>query len=295
MKKTALALTLVLTMILVGVQAVKVAEANMYPPSGVPALHVNSPQSNPCISAEPTVNISFDYYVLKSSTQVELFSFSLDESANSTLTSKMSDYTFTFDTDIYSDYSVSKTLENLANGDHSVTFYAQFFNGTVSGIWHLTIIVDTSYKNPVPLMISPINYTNYNTAEVPLVFAINTTHIGNCFYRLDSSGAQNSSWLGLVGNGTLSSLSEGSHTLELVVWIETQTETRYVANRETVYFNVNTDTSSEPATTSPSPEPTPTPPEGSSYSIPAIVVIGLVIPIAVGLGVLLYFKKRNSK
>ena len=295
MKKTALALTLVLTMILVGVQAVKVAEANMYPPSGVPALHVNSPQSNPCISAEPTVNISFDYYVLKSSTQVELFSFSLDESANSTLTSKMSDYTFTFDTDIYSDYSVSKTLENLANGDHSVTFYAQFFNGTVSGIWHLTIIVDTSYKNPVPLMISPINYTNYNTAEVPLVFAINTTHIGNCFYRLDSSGAQNSSWLGLVGNGTLSSLSEGSHTLELVVWIETQTETRYVANRETVYFNVNTDTSSEPATTSPSPEPTPTPPEGSSYSIPAIVVIGPVIAIAVGLGllVLVYFKKRK--
>jgi hypothetical protein len=45
MKKTALALTLVLTMILVGVQAVNVTEANMYPPSGVPALHVNSPKS----------------------------------------------------------------------------------------------------------------------------------------------------------------------------------------------------------------------------------------------------------
>jgi hypothetical protein len=181
----------------------------------------------------------------------------------------------------------------LANGDHSVTFYAQFFDGTVSGIWHLTIIVDPSYKNPVPLMISPINYTTYNTEEVPLVFAINTTHIGNCFYRLDSSSAQNSSWLGLVGNGTLSSLSEGSHTLELVVWIETQTEIRYVACRDTVYFNVNTDTISEPATPSPSPEPTPTSPEGSPYSIPAIVAIGLVIPIAVGLGVLLYFKKRK--
>jgi hypothetical protein len=134
----------------------------------------------------------------------------------------------------------------LANGDHSVTFYAQFFDGTVSGIWHLTIIVDPSYKNPVPLMISPINYTTYNTEEVPLV-----------------------------------------------VWIETQTEIRYVACRDTVYFNVNTDTISEPATPSPSPEPTPTSPEGSPYSIPAIVAIGLVIPIAVGLGVLLYFKKRK--
>jgi hypothetical protein len=42
-----------------------------------------------------------------------------------------------------------------------------------------------------------------------------------------------------------------------------------------------------------SPEPTPTPPEGSPYSIPAIVVIGPVIAIAIGLGLLVYFKKRK--
>jgi hypothetical protein len=43
-----------------------------------------------------------------------------------------------------------------------------------------------------------------------------------------------------------------------------------------------------------SPEPTPTPPEGSSYSIPALFVIGAVIAITfVCLGLLLFFNRRK--
>jgi len=277
-KKTALALTLVLTMILVGVQVVKVVEANFYP-FGVPALQVRTPQSNPYISVEPTVNISFDYYVSKNLTQVEHFSYSLDGSANSILTSSMSDYTY--DRVKYSDYSVTKNLENLANGNHSVIFYVQFLNGTVSDIWHLTIIVDTTYKNPVPFMISPLNQTTYNTKEVPLIFAVNSTYVGDSLYRLDSSIVQNSSWQVLIGNGTLSNLSEGPHALELIIWIETQTDMRYVEYGETVYFNVDT------TAPTPTPFPKPTP---MAETLILVVSAGLALAVT---GLFVYFKKRN--
>jgi hypothetical protein len=280
-KKTALALTLVLTMLLIGVEAVKVVEANFYP-FGVPDLQIHSPQSNPYVSVEPTVNISFDYYVSKNLIQVEHFSYSLDESASSMLTSNMSDYTY--DTVQYSDYSVTKTLEDLANGNHSVTFYVQFLNGTISDIWHLTIIVDTTYKNPVPLMISPLNQTTYNTKEVPLIFAVNSTYVGDSLYCLDSSNVQNSSWQALIGNGTLTNLSEGPHTLKLIMCIETQTDIRYVEYRETVYFNVNTNkTAGEPSPTS-TPE-----------SFPATLIFVASVGIAiVCIGVFAYFKKRKQ-
>jgi len=44
-----------------------------------------------------------------------------------------------------------------------------------------------------------------------------------------------------------------------------------------------------------SPEPTPTPPEGHSYSIPAIFLIGpSIVIVMVGLGLLVYLKKRHK-
>jgi hypothetical protein len=278
MNKTALALLLMI-FLMQAIAQVAIVNANFYP-FGVPALQVRSPKSNPYLSVEPTVNISFDYYVSKNLTQVEHFSYSLDESANSILTSSMSDYTY--DTIEYSDYSVSKTLENLANGNHSVTFYVQFLNGTISDVWHLTIIVDTTYKHPVPLMISPLNQTTYNTKEVPVIFAVNSTYVGDSLYCLDSSDVQNSSWQCLIGNGTLSNLSEGPHTLKLIIWIETQTDIRYVEYRETVYFNVNTN-----RTTGATPEATSTP-----QSFPATLVFVTSVGIAVVcIGLFAYSKK----
>jgi hypothetical protein len=211
--------------------------ANFYP-HGVPTLQVHSPVSNPYLSKVPAVSISFDYYVSKDLTQVDYFSYSLDKNANSMLTSYTSDYTY--NTTKYTDYSVAKTIENLPKGDHSVTFYVQFLNGTVSNFWNLTIIVDPTYKNPVPIMISPLNQTTYNTSEVPIVFTIDSSSVGVSLYSIDSFDTPNTNWQGLVGNGTLRNLPEGPHELKLIIMIGTQTDTAYVEYRETVYFNVGT-------------------------------------------------------
>jgi hypothetical protein len=155
MKKTAIALILVLTMILVG--ATNVVKANFYP-FGVPALEKRSPYSVPYIYVTPNVDLSFDYNVQKNLTQVASFSYSLDKNANITLTSEV--------TDVFSDfkrYSVFKPLGNLANGNHTLTVYAYFTNETVSSIIDITVTVDTTFIQPEPFIISPLNQTTYNT------------------------------------------------------------------------------------------------------------------------------------
>jgi hypothetical protein len=94
MNRTALALTLVLAMIIGGVQTVKVVEANFYP-FGIPTVEPLSPQAFPYIYVTPKVDISFNYNAQKNLTQVASFSYSLDKNANVTLTSEI--------TDLYSD------------------------------------------------------------------------------------------------------------------------------------------------------------------------------------------------
>jgi hypothetical protein len=310
-KKTFMAkiiITAFLISLVSGMQAVKVAKADPFL-FGVPSLIVNSPPCNPYLAVKPTVGFSFDYYVSKNLTQIDHFTYSLDENANSTLACSVSDFidSRNYTQTMYSHYSVSKTLENLSNGNHSVTFYAQFLDGTIIDIWREKIIVDSTYKNPVPLMISPLNQTTYGTKEVPVIFSVNSSVVGESLYSLDSS----SNWPYLIGNGTLPNLSDGPHTLKLIVTIETQTDTRYVQYRETVYFNVDTN-----KTTSPTPAPTPTlcpPPSPTQQPTPTPVFTGsnvvadppmdftptlillAVITLTVAIGVIAYFYFKRIK
>jgi hypothetical protein len=252
MPKRLLATIIIIALAVTILSAIPISKANFYP-FGVPTLEVHSPRSNPYLSVEPTTNILFDYYVSKDMEQVDHFSYRLDGNANFVLKSSLSDYTYNKVN--YSDYLVSKTLENLANGHHSVAFYVQFLNGTVSNFWNLTIIIDSTYKNPVPLMISPLNQTTYNTKEVPITFTIDSNAVGDSLYSIDS----NSNWTGLIGNGTLTNLSEGSHELKLIITIETKTNTPYVEYRESIFFNIDTNKT----TSISSPTPTSTVPEFS--------------------------------
>ena len=277
MQKTSLRLAiltslLVIVFLMQPLAQVEIVKANPYP-HGLSPLQVHSPAPNPYVSTNPTVLVSFDYNVPKNQVQVDHLSYSLDESANLTLTSSMSDYSYgEFK---YSVYSVSKILENLANGGHSINFYVQFLNGTVNNFWHLAITVDPTYKPPVPHMISPLNQTTYSTKDVPVTFTVNSNFVGDSLYRLDSS---NASWKCLIGNGTLSDLSEGSHELKLVMYIGTQTDPQLVEYRETIYFNVGTGTSSS----APSSDPT-TVPEFSWLAILPLLLLMLSVAVALRL------------
>ncbi len=292
-KKTALTAIILFTLAtsLTAMCVIETAKADPFL-FGVPPLIVNSPQTNPYLSVEPTINISFDYYVSKNLTQLDHFAYSLDENTNSILTSRMSDfnYTINYTTSMYLDYSVSLTLENLTNGNHSVIFYAQFLNGTINDIWNLTIIVDPTYKNPAPLMISPLNQTTYSSKEVPVIFTINSSAVGESLYSLDSSN----NWQYLIGNGTLPNLSDGSHTLKLIITIGTQTDIRYVDYRETVYFNVDTNKTNSPPSPSPSTSNSPTLQPTTSPSVPEFPTWTILVLIITSI-VIILFKKGKRK
>ena len=215
-------------------------------------LDVHSPTANPYLSVNPTVAISFDYYIIKSLPQIDHFYYALDGHIESVVPCNISQFEYNF-TDEYSDYSAKMTLENLTDGNHTVTFYAQFLNSTVSDIWNLTLIINPSYKNPVPIMISPLNQTTYYTKDVPLVYTINAAYAVS-LYCLDFMTTPNRTWISLGGNGTLANLTEGPHELRLKVTIETtMIDAKYVEYSEIVNFNVAYPTSTPTVTFSSSP------------------------------------------
>jgi hypothetical protein len=281
MKRTTLALTLVLAMIIGGVQAVKVVEANFYP-FGIPTVEPLSPQAFPYIYVTPNVDISFNYNAQKNLTQVASFSYSLDKNANVTLTSEI--------TDLYSDYnrySVFKTLENLANGNHILTVYAYFTNKTVSSIIDITVNVDTAFNPPKPSIISPLNQTTYNTREVPLTYTINSK-IFHSYYSLDTANYAIGR-IEFTGNTTLTNLSEGLHKLRLSLETESHSLLVYDYFFLTVSFTV--DSNQTIPTPTPSPEPTSQP---ATFPVSLVFVASVIVVAAVvGLGLLVYFKKHR--
>ena len=81
------------------------------------------------------------------------FSYSLDGNANSTLNILKTANIYYYNA---LNYTVFKTLENLANGNHKIIVYAHFSNNTISPILSSTIKVDTTFIPPIPFMISPL-------------------------------------------------------------------------------------------------------------------------------------------
>jgi hypothetical protein len=292
MQRTSLGLAiltsfLVIIFLMQPIAQMPVVEANPFGMPGMPIrfplLEVHSPTSNPYFSSKPSVDISFDYYVIKSLSSVDHFYYSLDGYVNSVLTSNASD--FARDSVEYSEYSVSKTLENLAEGNHSVTVYTQFLNGTVIEIFNKTIIFDPNYEPSTPLMISPLNQTTYNTKDIPVIFTINSNAVGDSLYCLDPyDWMPSTNWKVLIGNGTsgvLANVSDGPHVLKLKIWdeshtVETQTDNHYIEYTETVYFNVDT----SKTTITPSPSPTPIVPEfPATITIIFLVVAALAVAV----------------
>jgi hypothetical protein len=268
MKRVVFALTtlLVIIFLMQPIAQVAVVKANFYP-FGIPTVEQHSPQTAPYIYLTPNVDISFDYNLQKNLTQVSSFSYSLDKNPNSTLTSTESN--------LFSDYnrySVFKTLENLANVNHTLTVYAYFTNKTVSSIIDITITVDTTYIPPKPIMISPLNQTTYNANQVALTY--NYPNIISGFYSLDTPNYATGR-IAFTGNTTLTNLSEGSHTLRLSLIAESHTLTAYEYFFVTVNFTIDT--------TNPTPTPTPTVPELSCLTILPLFASLLVCVVLVRL------------
>lgn len=187
-----------------------------------------------------TIDISINYYLPKNSTQIKSFSYSLDGNPNSTLSYISKDGTEAivpslaiqnFSKCIY--YSISGPLENLANGNHALRTFAYLIDGAVKSLWNQTFRVDTNFKEPQLIILSPQNQSTYNN-EVPIVFNTNSNVIMT-YYTFDSSSSKN--WIPISGNTTLTGLTEGHHSLTLFVVTEANTQSTQADCSQTIEFN----------------------------------------------------------
>lgn len=217
MQKTSLGFAILTSLLMIifliqPITQVPVVKANPYsfPPW--------SPRSG--LSLTSNVQIFIEYNIENYSPQIDSFSFTLDNKPNSTLSFRVSEVNMT----VYSrdssvryvegtKYSVSETIENLANGNHTIVVYAYFSDGAVKSILNSLVTVDTTSK-PIVILVSPLNQTTYNATQVSLVYATNSKVLWS-YYRLDS--IESSDLKNFNGNITLPSLSEGQHELMVAV------------------------------------------------------------------------------
>ena len=189
-----------------------------------------------------SMDISINLYLLKNSTQIDSFSYSLDGASNSTLSHISKDGTEASvfllsitDFSKYIYYSIFGSLENLANGNHRLQVYAYFLNGTARTIRNQPFMVNTDYVPPQLTVISPQNQSTYNNT-VPLVFYTDSKVLWS-YYSLDSSSSNTDSWIPFSGNMTLNGLSEGYHKLTISVQMEVNTQSARETCTQTVDFN----------------------------------------------------------
>jgi len=279
MKRTALALTLTISVLLIaGTLTVEVANANFLPND---TLTITSPSNK--VYATTSIQLTITALKKEPTPEIVSFTYRLDENPN--VTDTLTDVHKSLGSSLldYPQFWAGTVLNNLPEGNHTLKAYSTDALGEHMYA-SVDFVIDTSYTSPLSV-VSPQN-TTYTTTVVPLTFACREEgKYDGAFsyggYVLD--GIDCSDYI--YGNSSLTDLSVGSHTIHVTV----QTESGVFS--ETVQFSIS-QTPDSTVSPSPSTEPTPAPPEGSSYSIPAFV-IGPVIVIAAGIGALLYFKKRK--
>jgi len=274
MKRTALALTLILALsvsIIAGMQTLEVAKANWLP---APAIIIYSPAS--IIYTNTSIPLHVVVNILSNSPEIMCVLYCVDENSNVTLTNLTRTDNEGFAPGRWgSVFHVTSVLDNLAEGNHTLKVYSQDAAGKeMSSSVEFTI--NTQYRYPEVLILSPQNKT-YTTTEVPLTWACDEQKIV-ADYTLDLLSAiplyayfTLSGNASLPGNTTLTDLSNGTHTLTVNVITERGSAS------QTVHFTISLETQLQP-------EPFPT----------ALVVASVVLVAVIGIGLVIYFRKRSS-
>jgi hypothetical protein len=273
LKRTALALTLVLALsvsIMAGMQTLEVAKANWLP---APAIIIYSPAS--IIYTNTSIPLHVVVNILSNSPEIVCVLYCVDENSNVTLTNLTRTDNEGFAPGRWgSVFRVTSILDNLAEGNHTLKVYSQDAAGKeMSSSVEFTI--NTQYRYPEVLILSPQNKT-YTTTEVPLIWACDEQKIV-ADYTLDLLShtplyayftlSGNAS---LPGNTTLTGLSNGTHTLTVNVITERGSASK------TVQFTVSLETQLQP-------EPFPT----------TLVTASIVVVAVISVGLFVYFKKSH--
>ncbi|MCW4044036.1 MAG: hypothetical protein NWE94_00790 [Candidatus Bathyarchaeota archaeon] len=174
-----------------------------------------------------------------------------------------------YDPNAITEFSYNINLTGVPEGKHYVTVYAVEWGAYIDGFFvHMFSINGSSSVNfainvvsPSVSVLSPVNET-YDVSDVPLNFTVSEP-ISEVTYSLDRQ--EN---VTITGNTTLT-LSNGVHNVTVYVWDVAGN----AGASETIHFNVEV-------------------PESFS---PAPVAAGVTSVAVVGIGVLIYFKKRKHE
>ncbi|MGE5532898.1 MAG: hypothetical protein ACM3UN_00960 [Bacillota bacterium] len=217
-------------------------------------LYVYQPESSHVYLMDPSCRIIFFYAMEDNQTQISFF-YSLDDKESVPLPATLLNYYLYY-------YAVSHSIENLTDGEHTLTVYAHCSNGTISTLFTRAITVDVAANTPI--VISPVNQATYNTKEVPLIYSIDKEILWS-YYSIDSSN--NSDLRNFDGNITLPSLSDGQHKLTLAI---TTNHTSIHQTIQTIIFSIDTEA------------PSPTVPECPTTILLATIlaVVSLLLIIA---------------
>jgi len=293
-KKTALALTLVLGFVfsaVAGTEIVSLVSANPLPQPPMPEtpdlnkpwIAIQLPENNKThnVSAIPyslTVKPPsswFNYYPVHGT--IMSISYILDKNQGVTISGEIAYYE-------HGPFNFKGTLSDLSEGNHSLQVYVRSdsfydppnrpqppYGQLPSEVYHLdtysdkiNFVIDTT-----PPIIASLSVENrrYNSTEIPLNFEVNepTSSIICCL--------DNTSNITIAGNTTLTGLSVGTHYLTVFVWDS-------VGNiaSQTVDFVVVQEMEPEP-------EHFPT----------TLVIVPSAIGVAVFAGLLVYLKKRRRE
>ncbi len=271
MKRVSLALTIIAIISLMVIVNAMNAKALFGGGDGIYPVLSNCYPTGVGTYTNTTIDISINYYLPKNSTQINSYTYSLDEKSNSTLSYTAKDVADIFsshsitDPSKYNHYSIYGTLENLTNDQHTLRTFAYFLNGTVKSLWNQTFRVNTNFKEPQLIVLSPQNQSTYNNG-VPIVTNTNSKLLW-AYYSLDSTSSE--TWVPFSGNMTLTGLSEGYHTLRISVKTEANAQSTQATSTQTVYFNFVSDKN-------------------------ALLIILIVIMAAVVAGLLFKMKKADN-
>jgi hypothetical protein len=283
-KRKALALTLVLALLLSAAASTKLlnwTKANPWMGTDWVApkdttkplvLTIKSPEENRLYRSN-NVTLSFDARLGESISgeymRIMQVYYKADWEQNETYVYNNEGIYIPYDENAITEFSYDMELTGVPEGKHYITVHAVEWGAYINGLFVHMFSINGSSSVSFTVDVSPnisvlplVNKT-YEFSDVPLEFAVNKP-VSQITYSLD--GKENFS---ISGNTTLTGLTNGDHYLTVYA----EDEYGHTGASETIYFSVD------------APEPFPT----------ALVIVSVITVAIIGLGLLVYFKKRRAK
>jgi hypothetical protein len=264
MKRTALTLTLSLALLISAVAGVQTVKAQ-YTPDGqafilVSPISIISPSNSTYTPQSLTLNLTVKSFLDSSKANITIV-YSVDGKTNTTIDTQSTPVYM----GIQSYYLITgwATLPEMLEGSHSITVYGRYeFPGSYHniGLDNRTVYFTVNDGNPPIISDLSLENKTYNQDNLPLNFTVDepTSWIGYCLDGQDN--------VTITENFTLTELPSGSHTLTIYA----NDTVGNMGTSSTIAFSVA--------------EPFPT----------TLVIASIGSVAIVGLGLLVYFKKRNN-